>query len=63
MKAFGGVTDWNWFRQLRHDEPDDVDFWRPSGQAFCALQPGDPFLFELHAPATSSELNARSTRA
>lgn len=50
MKAFVGVTDWNWFRQLRRDEPDDVNFWRPSGQAFRALQPGDPFLFKLHAP-------------
>ncbi|MCA1791407.1 MAG: HNH endonuclease [Thioalkalivibrio sp.] len=50
MKAFVGVTDWNWFRQLRHDAPDDVNFWRPSGKAFRALQPGDPFLFKLHAP-------------
>jgi putative restriction endonuclease len=50
VKAFIGVTDWDWFRQLRHEEPDDVNFWRPSGQAFRALQPGDPFLFKLHAP-------------
>ena len=50
MKGFIGVTDWDWFRQLRREEPDDVNFWRPSGQAFRALQPGDPFLFKLHAP-------------
>lgn len=50
VKAFVGVTDWDWFRQLRREEPDDVNFWRPSGQAFHALQPGDPFLFKLHAP-------------
>ena len=50
MKAFVGVTDWDWFRQLRREEPDDVNFWRPSGQAFHALQPGDPVLFKLHAP-------------
>ena len=50
MKAFVGVTDWNWFSQLRREEPDDVNFWRPSGQLLRALQPGDPFLFKLHAP-------------
>lgn len=50
MKGFVGVTDWNWFRQLRHEEPDDVNFWRPSGQILRALEPGDPFLFKLHAP-------------
>lgn len=50
MKGFVGVTDWDWFRQLRREEPDDVNFWRPSGQLLRALQPGDPFLFKLHAP-------------
>ena len=50
MKGFVGVTDWNWFSQLRREEPDDVNFWRPSGQLLRALQPGDAFLFKLHAP-------------
>src|SRR5262249_39557404 len=28
-----------------------VNFWQPSGsRAFRALQPGEPFLFKLHAP-------------
>jgi putative restriction endonuclease len=50
MRAFVGVTDQTWFERLRRLNPDDVNFWRPSGQGFRALRPGDPFLFKLHAP-------------
>lgn len=50
MKLFVGVTDRDWFLRLRALRPDDVNFWRPSGKGFHALQPGDPFLFKLHAP-------------
>jgi putative restriction endonuclease len=50
VKAFVAVTDQQWFEQLRRLEPDDVNFWRPSGRGFAALQPGDPLLFKLHAP-------------
>ncbi len=49
-KRFSGVTAWDWFRQLRREEPDDVNFWRPSGRAFRARQPGDPLLCKLRAP-------------
>jgi putative restriction endonuclease len=50
MKLFVGVTDRDWFLRLRRLQPDDVNFWRPSGRGFQALGPGDPFLFKLHAP-------------
>jgi putative restriction endonuclease len=52
MRAYVGVTDGDWFRFLR-DRPqlDEVNFWKPgsgSGQ-FRALDPGELFLFKLHA--------------
>lgn len=45
------VTDGDWFSQLRR-QPDlaEVNFWSPSPKAFRALQPGELFLFKLHAP-------------
>lgn len=50
MNLYVGVTDNDWFDVLRASEPPEVNFWRPSGQAFRALQPGEPFLFKLKAP-------------
>src|SRR5579859_3902769 len=48
--AFVGITDWDWLDHLRGmPELDEVNFWQPSPHAFRALQPGDPFLFKLHA--------------
>lgn len=32
---------------------DEVNFWIPSGRAFKAIPPGDPFLFKLHKKAAS----------
>ena len=52
MKIYVGVTDNDWFRFLS-DRPDldEVNFWQPGGShRFKALQPGEPFLFKLHAP-------------
>lgn len=45
------VTDYDWFQALRQ-RPDwsEVNFWAPSGANFRALQPGELFLFKLHAP-------------
>lgn len=45
------VTDSDWFEMLRQqpDQP-EVNFWSPSGSLFRALQPGELFLFKLHAP-------------
>lgn len=45
------VTDSDWFAFLRR-QPDlaEVNFWAPSPKNFKALQPGELFLFKLHAP-------------
>ena len=45
------VTDRDWFDHLRN-RPDlaEVNFWSPSASSFKALQPGELFLFKLHAP-------------
>lgn len=45
------VTDGNWFDMLRqHPNLAEVNFWAPSAANFRALQPGELFLFKLHAP-------------
>ena len=45
------VTDSDWFDTLRRRaDLGEVNFWAPSGVAFKALQPGELFLFKLHAP-------------
>lgn len=45
---FLGVTHKPWFDFLAAIEPDEVNFWQPSGAGvFRALQPGDLFLFKL----------------
>ncbi len=52
MRAFIGITDWDWYDLLRQrGELDEVNFWQPSGShLFRALQPGELFLFKLHSP-------------
>ncbi|MDG4828137.1 HNH endonuclease [Solwaraspora sp. WMMD1047] len=51
MKAFVGVTDGNWHRFLAaRPHLDEVNFWRPSGGGFHALQIGEPFLFKSKYP-------------
>ena len=52
MRAYVGITDWEWYQQLRAMGPlDEVNFWKPGGkQRFGALLPGEMFLFKLHAP-------------
>lgn len=45
------VTDGDWFNQLRQTPNlGEVNFWSPSDTNFRALQPGEFFLFKLHAP-------------
>jgi HNH endonuclease len=46
------VTDNDWFTFLRRQEGiDEVNFWLPSDRnTFRALEPGELFLFKLHAP-------------
>jgi putative restriction endonuclease len=53
MNLFVGVTDNGWFDFLRSARPAEVNFWRPGGTAFRALQPGEPFLFKLKAPRSA----------
>lgn len=49
--AYVGITDWDWFSQLRELQPlDEVNFWQPHPHPFRALGPGEPFLFKLHSP-------------
>jgi putative restriction endonuclease len=50
MRFYVGVTDNAWFEYLRQLGPDEVNFWRPSGKEFSALEAGAPFLFKLHSP-------------
>lgn len=45
------VTDRAWFDNLRHQPRlEEVNFWSPSPTNFKALEPGELFLFKLHAP-------------
>ncbi len=50
MRFYVGVTDDSWFEFLAARRPDEVNFWRPGGRGFHAIEPGAPFLFKLHAP-------------
>jgi putative restriction endonuclease len=51
MKFYLGVTDNNWFRYLSNINPEDINFWQPSGTvSFKVLQRGAPFLFKLKSP-------------
>lgn len=52
MKLWLAITDAEWFRFLRSQpDLDEVNFWQPGGQRlFSVLEPGQPFLFKLHAP-------------
>ena len=49
MKIYVGITDSDWFRQLKADNAQEVNFWQPGGNAlFKALQPNELFLFKQH---------------
>ena len=52
MKAYIGITDFDWYQSLAAQEGlDEVNFWQPGGQrVFGAIQPGELFLFKLHSP-------------
>ncbi|MGI6548587.1 MAG: HNH endonuclease [Syntrophomonadales bacterium] len=50
MKLYIGVTDNNWYSFLAQHQPDEVNFWRPGGKYFRAIEPGGMFLFKLHSP-------------
>lgn len=51
MKFYIAITNNDWFRYLSDLQPDEVNFWRPSGRTiFRAVPQGSPFLFKLHSP-------------
>lgn len=51
VKIVVAVTDGDWFDHLRRQPGlTEVNFWSPSPKPFRALQPGELFLFKLHAP-------------
>ena len=48
MKFYIGNTDYDWYKFLSSQAPEDVNFWRPGGKTdFKVLSPGAPFLFKL----------------
>jgi HNH endonuclease len=52
VKIHVGVTDFDWY-ELLASQPhlEEVNFWQPGGsKVFRALEPGELFLFKLHAP-------------
>ncbi len=50
MNIYVGVTDKNWYEQLKSQDADEVNFWNPGGSPFRALQENELFLFKLHYP-------------
>lgn len=52
MKAWLGITDFQWYEQLSGMPGlEEVNFWQPGGsREFRTLAPGDLFLFKLHIP-------------
>lgn len=48
MKFFVAVTDNEWFHYLARFQPDEVNFWNPSGSPMKNLQVGELVLFKLH---------------
>lgn len=51
MKIYVGITDKDWYEQLKAQKPEEVNFWKPGSSNFKALQTNDMFLFKLHHPA------------
>ncbi len=52
VRGFVANTDFDWFTFLAARQPlEEVNFWQPSGgDAFRALDPGEPFFFRLKKP-------------
>ena len=62
MKAFVGVTDLNWYRQLHSSGPehDEVNFWFPSaGVGFGAVEAGEFFILKTHVEHRYPDLSNR----
>jgi putative restriction endonuclease len=51
LRGFIGHTDRDWFDYLAaRSDVSEVNFWRPGGRNFRAIQPGEPFFFRLKSP-------------
>lgn len=50
MNIYVGVTDKNWYEQLKSENVDEVNFWNPGASPFRALKENELFLFKLHYP-------------
>src|SRR5262249_61006611 len=51
VNLYVAYTDNDWFDFLSSGpEPTEVNFWRPSSQAFHAIQAGELFAFRLKSP-------------
>lgn len=52
MRAYVGVTDYDWFQLLQGQEDlEEVNFWQPGGsRQFRTISEGELFLFKLHSP-------------
>jgi len=50
MNIYVGVTDENWYEQLKKEAVDEVNFWNPGASPFRGLNENELFLFKLHYP-------------
>lgn len=51
MKYYIGNTDLDWYNYLKKINPEDINFWQPSGSnIFRAIEKGSPFLLKLKRP-------------
>lgn len=51
MKLYVGIADTDWFRYLRSNHAEEMNFWRPRAKTqFKAMDPGELFLFKSKYP-------------
>lgn len=51
MKFYIGITDNDWYNQLKAIRPEEVNFWQPGGNTVFRVLPEEGlFLFKLHHP-------------
>lgn len=50
MKIYVGITDKDWYENVKIEGLDEVNFWKPGSAEFRALCRNELFLFKLHAP-------------
>lgn len=50
MEMYVGLTDYDWYKEQKDKNYDEVNFWKPGTTSFKALNPNDLFLFKLKKP-------------